>query len=319
MRLKIRSLCNFDKHPHAPNAYFDFLAPIIHPLETMSTSICGHKVAISLKCAGGSNKQLILNWRTFQATVRHQSSFVSSFDCAQSSGQWMEDQDVHFVKADYLLGTKISHNKPIVRLYNVADLSRVIIEREYELPMPWSSAQLSFAPNVALTGDAPPPARALFYADPNTRILALSATTGGTQQWLIARESFFRPTSRPDKQIVPWTEWCNWCLIKNAPALVRDVQVVGNRIIYLEAQAEAIGRVSQQRIGMIEFPPYPDPRNAPKSPWFHVGPGAGMSMIPTESFKEVSSRVTQGEGISSIAATEDNIVLFLVSAILYCQ
>ena len=85
------------------------------------------------------------------------------------------------------------------------------------------------------------------------------------------------------------------------------------------AAAQAVGRVSQQRIGMIEFPPYPDPRNAPKSPWFHVGPGAGMSMIPTESFKEVSSRVTQGEGISSIAATEDNIVLFLVSAILYCQ
>lgn len=71
MRLKIRNLWNFDKHPHARDAYFDFLAPIAlaPPLEKMTLSICGNKVAASLQCAGGVIKQLLLDWTSFQATV----------------------------------------------------------------------------------------------------------------------------------------------------------------------------------------------------------------------------------------------------------
>ncbi|KAF6761681.1 hypothetical protein DFP72DRAFT_1151471 [Ephemerocybe angulata] len=256
MRLKIRNLWNFDKHPRARDNYFDCLAPLsAQPLEKM----------------------------------------------------WFEDQGLYFVKADYLLGAKTYRGRASIHLYNVSNLGNVIIEREYELPRHWAGANMAFAPNVSLTGDTPSPARALFYADANTRITLISAQQPGDanaqRQWLLINESYFRPTSRPDRQFVPWTEWCNYSIMKNVPAfpLIRDVQIVGNRILYLESDALSGGRASENRLGLIEFPAYPDPRNAFER----------SVLVPTESFKEISSRITQGVGVDSIAATEDNIVLFL--------
>ena len=122
----------------------------------------------------------------------------------------MEELDTHFVNINYILGTNTHRGKALLRLYNIADLSKVIIEREYELPPHWPQATLCFAPNASLTGDAPSPARALFYADASTRVLLISAQQpgegNGPQQWLIINESYFRPTNRPDRQFVPWTE-----------------------------------------------------------------------------------------------------------------
>ncbi|KAF5338370.1 hypothetical protein D9611_012487 [Ephemerocybe angulata] len=298
MRLKIRNLWNFDKHPRARDNYFDCLAPLsAQPLEKMVMTICGNKISISLHCPGGVVRHLLLNWQTFQAA-------------------WFEDQGLYFVKADYLLGAKTYRGRASVHLYNVSNLGNVIIEREYELPRHWAGANMAFAPNVSLTGDTPSPARALFYADANTRITLISAQQPGDanaqRQWLLINESYFRPTSRPDRQFVPWTEWCNYSIMKNVPAfpLIRDVQIVGNRILYLESDALSGGRASENRLGLIEFPAYPDPRNASKCPsWFHIGQRSVL--VPTESFKEISSRITQGVGVDSIAATEDNIVLFL--------
>jgi hypothetical protein len=222
----------------------------------------------------------------------------------------MEDLDVHFVKSNYLLGAKIYRGKAVVHLYNISNLSKVIIEREYELPPHWAQANLSFAPNASLTGDAPSPARALFYADANVRILLLSAQVNGHKQWLIINESYFRPTSRPDRQFVPWAEWNNYCLMKNLPAfpVVRNVQVIGNRVLYLESNVTPAGR--DCRLGLIEFPAYPERHSPPKGPWFHFG--SRSVLFPTESFKDISSR-SQGVELDSIAATEDNIVLFSVS------
>ncbi|KAJ3538943.1 hypothetical protein NMY22_g4953 [Coprinellus aureogranulatus] len=295
MRLKIRNLWNFDKHPHARDAYFDFLAPLAQPLLKMTMSICGNKIAVSLRCAGGVAKQLLLDWNSFQAT-------------------WMDELDVHFVGMNYLLGTKIYRNKALVHLYNVTNLSKVILEREYELPPHWAQAALSFAPNASLTGDAPSPTRALFYADASTRVLLLSAQQpgemNGPQQWLIINESYFRPTNRPDRQFVPWAEWNHYCLMKNLPPspLVRNVQVIGNRVLYLESNLTPGGHARDCRLGLIEFPAYPDAQSGSKGSWFHVGQRSVL--IPTESFKEISSRITQGVGIEDIAATEDNIVIF---------
>ena len=227
----------------------------------------------------------------------------------------MEDLDVHFVKSNYLLGAKTYRGKAVVHLYNITNLSKVIIEREYELPPHWAQANLSFAPNASLAGDAPSPARALFYADANARVLLLSAQqpgdANGHKQWLIINESYFRPTSRPDRQFVPWAEWSNYCLMKNLPAfpVVRNVQVIGNRVLYLESNLTPAGR--DCKLGLIEFPAYPDRHIPPKGSWFHFG--SRSVLIPTEYSKDISSRTTQGVDIDNIAATEDNIVLFSVS------
>lgn len=230
----------------------------------------------------------------------------------------MEELGVHFVKANYLLGTKTYRGRPVVQLYNITNLSNVIIEREYELPPHWAQAELSFAPNASLTGDAPSPTRALFYADASTRVLLLSAQQpgdrSGNKQWLIINESYFRPTNRPDRQFVPWAEWNHYCLMKNLPAspLIRNVQVIGNRVLYLESNATPGGHARDCRLGLIEFPAYPDLHSGPKGSWFHVGQRSVL--IPTESSREIASSITQGVGIDDLAATEDNIVLFSVSA-----
>lgn len=222
------------------------------------------------------------------------------------------------MKANYLLGAKVHRGRAVINLYNVTNLSKIIIEREYELPIHWANAELSFAPNVSLTSDAPAPPRALFYTDPNVRVLLICAKqageVNGSKQWLIINESYFRPTSRPDKQLVEWADWSRYCLVKNVPAypVIRNVQIVGNRIVYLETEASSGGRIRQQKLGLIEFPAYPDPRNASKGAnWFHIGQRSVL--IPNETLKDISSFSALGAGVESISATEDNIVIFLVS------
>jgi hypothetical protein len=230
----------------------------------------------------------------------------------------MEEHDVHFLNANYLLGAKVYHGKPVVHLYNIVDLGHVFIEREYELPKHWSNAELNFVPNLGLRCDAEPPARALFFSDPLVRVLVLTAKQAtdpnGPAQWLVINESYFRPTSRPERRLVPWTQSANYCLVRNVPAfpLIRNPQIVGNRILYLESDAAGHGgRDGASRICSIEFPAYPEHRAASRGSWMHIGPQSVL--IPFEHAKEISSNVTRGLGIESMAVTEDNIVLFLVS------
>jgi hypothetical protein len=227
----------------------------------------------------------------------------------------MEEHDILFVKANYLLGAKVHHGRAVVNLYNVTSLSKIIIEREYELPPHWANAELAFAPNVSLTGDAPSPPHALFYADPDVRVLLLSAKqVNGSKEWLIINESYFRPTSRPDQQLVLWANWSRYCLMKTLPAypVTHNAQIIGNRIVFLESEAASGGRVRQQRLRLIEFPAYPDPRNDSRGTnWIHIGQRSVL--IPNETIKDISSYSALGAGVDSISATEDNIVLFLVS------
>lgn len=227
----------------------------------------------------------------------------------------MEEQDIHFVKANYLLGVNVLRGKAIMHLYNITDLSQVILEREYELPKHWAGAEMKFAPNMSLTGDCPSPTRALFYANADSRVLLLCAQQpggAGGKQWLIMNENYFRPTTR-GRQFVEWAEWSNYCLVKSLAPFTetRSVQVISNRVLYLESTSNP-GKC-EQRLGLIEFPVYPDHHNPSKGSWSHVGPRSVL--IPVESFKEIPSRITKGVNVESIAATEDNIVLFMVSSL----
>ncbi|TFK29685.1 hypothetical protein FA15DRAFT_699944 [Coprinopsis marcescibilis] len=298
IRLKIRNLWKFDRHPHAPAPFYECPVQTTQPIQKMSLSVSGSRLVVTLRFSDGRAKQLLLHWRTFAA-------------------MWMEEHDVHFLNSNYLLGTKVYRGKPVIHLYNVTDPTRVFIEREYELPNHWSNAELKFMPNLASTFDTTPASRALFFADPLNRVLVLTAKQANDDQipaqWLVINESYFRPTTRPDRRLVSWNQWANFCLVKNIPAfpVVRDPQVIGNRIVYLESDSSAHGgRAGTNRLSLIEFPPFPDPhRAAPRGVWTHIGQQSAL--IPNEYSKDISSNVTRGAGIESMDATEDNIVLFL--------
>ncbi|KAH6915946.1 hypothetical protein BKA70DRAFT_474462 [Coprinopsis sp. MPI-PUGE-AT-0042] len=298
IRLKIRNLWKFDKHPHAPGPYYECPVQVVdQPIEKMTLAVSGPRLVVTLRFVNGVVKQLLMDWHSFRA-------------------MWMEEHDVHFLNANYLLGAKVYHGKPVIHLYNIVDLGHVFIEREYELPKHWSNAELNFVPNIGLRCDAEPPARALFFSDPLVRVLVLTAKQAtdpnGPAQWLVINESYFRPTSRPDRRLVPWAQSANYCLVRNVPAfpVIRNPQVIGNRILYLESDAAGHGgRDAASRICSIEFPAYPEHRAPSRGSWMHIGPQSVL--IPFEHAKEISSNVTRGLGIESMAVTEDNIVLFL--------
>ncbi|EAU90486.1 hypothetical protein CC1G_00870 [Coprinopsis cinerea okayama7 len=297
IRLKIRDIWKFDKHPHAPAPFYECPVQVQVPIQKMTLSICGSRLAVSLKFANGTAKQLLLDWRSFRA-------------------MWMEEHDVHFLSVKYLLGAKVYQGTPVIHLYNIMDLPRVFIEREYELPSHWANAELNFLPNSTLTIDGVPNPRALFFSDPLVRVLVLTAKQisdpQGPAQWLMINESYFRPTSRPDRRHVPWVHSANFSLIRNVPALpvVRSPQVVGNRVIYLESDApSSAGRGYSTRICTIEFPAYPEHRPSTRGGWAYVGPQSAL--VPKEFSKELSTSITRGAVVEVMSVTEDNIVFFL--------
>jgi len=197
-----------------------------------------------------------------------------------------------------------------MKLYNIGDLSRTTIEREYELPSVWAGSELRFSYNAI-----PTPGQlsrdALFHLDPLTRVLNLTVRRGqkqGTLHWLFIYESYFRPTSRADQCYVPWGYWSQACLVKDlvASEIIGVPRVIGSRIVYLESD----GR-DRFRISIIDFAnPANHPGSSPR-PWSLIGPRA--KLVPSESSRSIPFDVTDHLRVEGICASEDNIVVMLVS------
>lgn len=69
LRLKIRTLSSFDKHPNSPSPYFDCATHVSQPVVNMFIVISGNRVVVTLNFTGGLAKHLILDWHTFRATA----------------------------------------------------------------------------------------------------------------------------------------------------------------------------------------------------------------------------------------------------------
>jgi len=164
--------------------------------------------------------------------------------------------------------------------------------------------------------DACIPPSALFYPDPDARMMLLSATqTGSPTHWLLIPQSFFRPTTHSDRIAVPWTYWSQFCLIREFPAgiVVDHPQVVGSHITYLERDFRQVrgGGVSEHvRLGLIDFASHNEHYVQPSKTWTLLGKLAPIS--PKESSRELPATTTHGLPVKKICTSEDNIVVVLV-------
>jgi len=187
------------------------------------------------------------------------------------------------------------------------------------LPPIWNNSVLQFVRNSALNTEYSIPcsaASALFYSDPTARVLMLSAKPEGSAltHWLFISESFFRPSPHEDRRPAPWPYWSQFCLIKELQAgmLVGSPQIVGSRILYLEKDGtySASGH-ARTRLKVIDFAPYADIPVASPQTWSLVG--RYSILRPGEYQRDFSSKTTNNLAVEGICATDDNIVLLLVS------
>ena len=239
--------------------------------------------------------------------------------------QWFEDQDVHFLNENFLLVVKRSRGLPVLNIYNIFDIGAVTVEREYELPGHWGNAAIGFSHNTAPLTDNSASSEALFYPDPSTRILVITARTISPEpgrspfcNWLFINESYLRPTSRRDRLSVPWDHWKEYCLIKDVlpSAQLSGPCVIGSRILYIESDPGRPTRgghssgYAASRLTIIDFAPYPDGSCHSNSVWPFVGNRS--LLVPNETTRSMPSKTVDRLSIDDIRVTEDNIVLFLV-------
>lgn len=158
----------------------------------------------------------------------------------------------------------------------------------------------------------------MFYADPAARILLLTAKQTGPSatgmHWMFVNEAFFRPTTHPDRRIVPWIYWSQFCLIRELQVnqVVGNPNVIGNRVVYLEKDSTRSTRGPERNhLSIIDFSPYPDVAIPPPTKaWTLIG--RQSILRPSETYRDFPFATTSGLLVEDMYATEDNIVLVLV-------
>ncbi|KAF5387316.1 hypothetical protein D9757_005712 [Collybiopsis confluens] len=298
IQLHFRDLWSFNKHPYARALSYEFSSQVSTSAAVvrMAILVCGSKMAVSLEFAGGRIKHLILNWLNLDA-------------------RWLDDQDVQFLDETYLLGVATRSGSAVVNLYNVSKVPSITVVREFELPEIWANTTMKFVPNSSPKSDLSQSSDALFYAAPETRVLALTSTPVVISRseyypmnWLFLKESYFRFPSRRDGFRVSWRQWGQYCLIKeiHVPSkLVCGPYVVGTKVFYVENSPRSHGH---SRLHVIDFSPFPE-STASSEGWASAGPRAGL--VPNENGRSIPSSSVDGLAVKDITATEDNIVLFL--------
>ncbi|KAG6861444.1 hypothetical protein C0995_016535 [Termitomyces sp. Mi166 len=294
--LYFRDVWTFEKHAKAYGGTYDFnVGPV--PISSISLAIAGHNMFISFEFSSGKIMHLVLNWRTFQAV-------------------WLEDNDIQFLSENRLLVVRRSRGHPYLSLYNISNISAVVVERDYELPEAWARSTIGFSPNTSPLTDQPSPSEAMFYPDPSRRVILVVVKTpspnGGpsARNWLIVNESFFRPTSRKDRLRVSWQEWRQACLIRDAHSAILGPYVNGSRVVFAENAPRHSSRSSVlPRLNLIEFAPFPDSGCVQTRAWSMIGPRCVL--VPNERSRELPPKTVDGRQIEDIRLTEDNIVLFL--------
>lgn len=232
-------------------------------------------------------------------------------------GQWLEEQDVVFSNPYLLFAVKRLNSKVTLYLYNISNMDKVFIEREYELPPIWNNCTMRFLRNSVPNSQRAIPSNALFCSDPSARVLVLSAMPEGSgatsMHWMFINESFFRPTSHEDRRVVPWAYWSQFCLIKELQLdlLAGTPQVAGSRVLYLEKDGSrsATGRY-RTKLKAIDFAPSSDVSSSSPKAWSLLGQYATLK--PGEYQRDFSSTTTNGLAVENVHATEDNIVFLLV-------
>ncbi|KAF9038470.1 hypothetical protein BJ165DRAFT_1531560 [Panaeolus papilionaceus] len=297
LRLKFRNLWKYDKHSRAAAASYSCLNHVNQPVESTTAQISGNHLAVTIKFAGGLTKHLLLDW------------------CTHAS-MWIDEQDIIILDSTRMLGVGKLHGKLAIHLYNISDMRRISIMREYDLPPVWTNAVMRFAQNTAPNSRLSSASRAMFYTDPDSRVLTLTAQVpgpnGGAIHWMFIDESFFRFTLNADRQTVPFSYWNQFCLIKElrGTQIIGSPQVVGNRVVYLERDDSRADRGGERlRLGVLNFSRLAEPQPPSSKQWTLIGKYSALRV--SEGSREFSHSVTNGLAVKDIRATEDNIILIL--------
>ncbi|TFK39836.1 hypothetical protein BDQ12DRAFT_774151 [Crucibulum laeve] len=302
LRLGIRDMRTFTKHPKAVSLLYEFNTGLSEHVTDISAVVSGTKMVLSLKLVGGRAKHLLLEWRTLQATC-------------------FDEHDVHLLSDNYILVARKSRSAPKLNLYNITNVAKVVCEREYELPPVWANCALSFGRNTSPTSETSVSPNAIFYSDPSARVLIVTASPDGGSHgasagnnWLFVNESYFRPPSRWDPRThIPWSYWSQYSLIRNISASrhIGLPRIVGTRVLYTESEPSRSSRSGRRtRLHIIDFAPYRDAASGPISnAWSLIGQRSPL--VPYETYREVPSGTTDSLQVEDVYATEDNIVLIM--------
>lgn len=71
LRLRIRNLWTFDKHPSCISGHYDCQSQVAQQVVNVSIAICATRMVVSVEFEGGLTKHLLMNWCTLQAMVIH--------------------------------------------------------------------------------------------------------------------------------------------------------------------------------------------------------------------------------------------------------
>ncbi|KAJ8095253.1 hypothetical protein PM082_010476 [Marasmius tenuissimus] len=300
IQLSFRDLWSFNKHPRACAPTYEFSTQVSSRLRRIDIAVCGYRIAVSLEFSGGRMRHLVMNWYTFDA-------------------RWLEDEDILFLDETYILGINKKSSIPFLCLYNISKPSGVTPIREFELPEAWDHSIIEFCPNASPRSDYSLSPSTLFYAAPETRILAIKARKSSRdpqapytpETWLFIRESYFRRLSRRDPVRMSWKQWGQYCLVKEVmnypPSMIRGPFVVGTKVFYVENRANGTRSSAGSRLHAIDFSPFADSGDTGRS-WVSMGPKAGLA--PNEYSRSIPPVTVDGLSIDELSVTEDNIVLF---------
>ncbi|PPQ98929.1 hypothetical protein CVT24_003556 [Panaeolus cyanescens] len=301
LRLKVRNLWTFEKHPGTASALRSYLTHVNNsnlPVERTSAIISGNYLVVTIEFSGGVARHLLVDWRTHES-------------------MWHDDQDVVILNSGRMLGVLKVHGRLVLHLYNIADVRKREVLREYELPPIWADAIMKFARNTAPSSHYAAASKAMFYTDPDTRVLMLTAKFPGSNPntplyWMFASESFFRPTQHADRRSVRWQDLLQFCLVKELSAnqVVGSPQVVGSRVVYLEKNGMRGPHGSEHsRLCGITFSRSTEPQPPQSKQWAKSGMYSSLSVF--EVVREFSESVTGGLPVEDVQVTEDNIILLL--------
>jgi len=219
---------------------------------------------------------------------------------------------------------------PILAVHSVTNLrdSESTLLRVYHLPESWSNAVcIQIEPNTSPKCESHVMAGTFFYPDPASRIFVVSATfhsgkvpvSYAPRSVLIARESVFK-SSEPGPFDVSWNRWSRHCIIRDLSNAAHSFRVIGSRILFSEfVDGKLHSHVPRSRLRLIDFNPHaiecirPNARSA--APWTWMGRWTTITAVePIRNLPHIRTWTVDSYEISKFYATEDNLVLLLVSA-----
>jgi len=196
--------------------------------------------------------------------------------------------------------------------------------RVYKLPETWKTlSSIDIRPNLSPIDGTRVTSGTYFYPDPSGRVAVVSIDfnlneipAGHSQHIvLVLEESFLRPAIGNETTVLAWSQWGQYCLLRNISDRVYSYSVIGRRLILLESVEDTIS--PRSRLRAIEFNPrsvgYAQSNLGSQPAWACSSHGTTLSsQIQSGKTPRMRSNSIDVDDVFMFGATEDNLVLFRV-------